>query len=96
MKALVTGGSGFVGKHLVALLESQGYKVFSFDMRDGYDIRDYELVRNVLDKVRPSKIFHLAAQAYVPESTANPTRTFEINLLGSTNLLDNWVLKPVS
>jgi GDP-4-dehydro-6-deoxy-D-mannose reductase len=45
-------------------------------------------VRNALDVERPDAIFHLAAQAYVPESFANPKRTFEVNTIGSLNILE--------
>lgn len=88
MKALVTGSRGFVGGHLINELLSQGWEVKGFNLRDGQNILDYEFVRNALDVERPDAIFHLAAQAYVPESFANPTRTFQVNTLGSLNILE--------
>lgn len=87
MKALVTGSKGFVGQYLVAELIEQGWEVVGFNMRDGQNIMSYEQVRNTLDIVRPDVIFHLAAQAYVPESFDNPQRTFEVNTIGSLNIL---------
>lgn len=87
MKALVTGSKGFVGQYLVAELIEQGWEVVGFNMRDGQNIMIYEQVRNTLDIVRPDVIFHLAAQAYVPESFDNPQRTFEVNTIGSLNIL---------
>lgn len=41
-----------------------------------------------MDKVRPDYIYHLAAQAFVPESFQNPQRAFEVNTIGSLNLLE--------
>lgn len=87
-KALVTGGSGFVGNFLVDELEKQGWEVNTFDRSFGDNILDYEMVRNELDLYRPDAIFHLAAQAYVPESFVNPRRTFEVNTIGSLNILE--------
>lgn len=88
MKAIVTGSRGFVGQHLVNRLLEEGWEVKGFNLRDGQNILDYEFVRNALDVERPDAIFHLAAQAYVPESFANPKRTFEVNTIGSLNILE--------
>lgn len=87
-KALVIGSMGFVGRHLTKELLGQGWEVKGFNLRDGQNILDYEFVRNALDVERPDAIFHLAAQAYVPESFANPKRTFEVNTIGSLNILE--------
>lgn len=86
--ALVTGSKGFVGTHLVRLLKDEGMDVAEFNLRDGQNILDYEFVRNTLDVLRPNYIFHLAGQAFVPESFANPTRTFNVNTIGSLNILE--------
>jgi len=88
MKAWISGSKGFVGQHLTSLLETEGWEVQGFNLRDGQDIRNYEQLRNSLDVFRPTHIFHLAAQAYVPESIVNPRRSFEVNTLGSLNLLE--------
>ncbi len=87
IRCLVTGHKGFVGTHLVRLL-GKTHQVFGLDLQDGEDIRDYETVRRVIDTVRPDKIFHLAAVAYVPESFLDPRRAIEVNTLGSLNILE--------
>lgn len=84
MRALITGAHGFVGQYLTEYLLSQNDDVWHLDG----DIRDYENCRNEIDKVRPDHIFHLAAQAYVPESFSNPKRAFEVNTIGSLNILE--------
>ncbi len=87
-RALITGSKGHVGSHLAEYLLKQGWEVHGFNLRDGQDLRDYERVRNAIDIIRPTHIFHTAALAYVPESFANPVRTFEINTIGSVNLFE--------
>ena len=52
------------------------------------DIRDASLVANVLKEFQPEYVFHLAAQALVRPSYADPATTFATNVLGSVNLLD--------
>ena len=88
LKAWVSGSHGFVGRHLCQHLIDEGMEVQGFNLRDGQNILDYEFVRNSLDVIRPNYIFHLAAQAYVPESFSNPTRTFQVNTIGSLNILE--------
>lgn len=87
-KSLIIGSKGFVGQHLDRLLVSKGDDVRGFNLRDGFDILNYEHVRLALDVFRPTHIYHLAAQAYVPESFVNPSRTFQVNTLGSLNVLE--------
>lgn len=85
-KVLITGSEGFVGGHLESLLKKNN-EVVGYNLRNGQDLLDYERVRNTLDIFRPDYIYHLAAQAYVPESFDDPHRTFRINTIGSLNIL---------
>ncbi len=52
------------------------------------DLRDADAVRDLLAEVRPTRIYHLAGQAFVPRSFAAPWETLEINLRGTLNLLE--------
>lgn len=53
-----------------------------------FDIRDYKKLNNLIKKIKPSIIFHLAAQPLIYESYKKPLLTFDINFRGTLNLLD--------
>jgi len=52
------------------------------------DVRQAEAVRSTVERVRPEVIFHLAAQALVRRSYAEPLETFQTNALGTAHLLE--------
>lgn len=52
------------------------------------DIRDYETLEKFIDEKKPSTIVHMAAQPLVLKSYENPRETFEINVMGTVNVLD--------
>ena len=79
---LVTGASGFVGTHLVRALRGAGYTVFTHSTRDG-DISNCSLSFEDVGHV-----FHLAARTFVPESWSAPMGFYQVNLLGTVNILD--------
>ena len=53
------------------------------------DIRDSEKVANLISKIKPDYIFHLAAQPLVKESYLKPIKTWETNVIGTVNILDS-------
>ena len=52
------------------------------------DITDSHNVYRVIEKIKPDKVFHLAAQSYVPASWDSPAETFHTNVVGQCNLLE--------
>ncbi|MAF13923.1 MAG: GDP-mannose 4,6-dehydratase [Parcubacteria group bacterium] len=52
------------------------------------DIKDAHNVYEVIDEIKPDKIFHLAAQSYVPASWEAPVETLTLNIAGQTNMLE--------
>jgi UDP-glucose 4-epimerase len=99
---MVTGGAGFIGSHVVdALLADDWRVVVVDDLSTGaarrvvpeatlevVDITDRERLDSVADTARPEAIFHLAAQASVTRSVADPGRDLEINVRGTLNVLE--------
>ena len=52
------------------------------------DLRDFRSISTLLNDINPDKIFHLAAQSFVPTSFTAPMDTVEANVLGTVNLLE--------
>jgi nucleoside-diphosphate-sugar epimerase len=80
---IVTGASGFVGRHLVKRLTSLGHRVHPLSLSNGFDVRTDELPDGPVDHV-----FHLAARTGVAEAWQNPFDFFEINALGTFRVLE--------
>ena len=102
MRAVVTGGAGFIGSHVAAALVARGDEVHVLDnlstgrrefVPDGArlrvgDIREDADLDPVFDEARPEVCFHLAAQADVGTSVARPVYDAEVNVLGTVRLLE--------
>ncbi len=100
MKVLVTGGSGFIGSHVVERFQGRAEIVVLDDLRSGHaenlaglecefvrgSILDRELVERTMAGV--DYVFHLAALVSVPESMEKPRETVEINVNGLLNVLE--------
>ncbi len=80
---LVTGATGFLGRHLIPVLESQGLSVRQHSSADG-DIASCALPMKGI-----SRVFHLAGKSYVPESWENPHLFYQTNVMGTVNVLEH-------
>ena len=102
MRAVVTGGAGFIGSHVAAALVARGDEVHVLDnlatgLREYVpdraqlhvgDIRNDADLDSVFGEARPELCFHLAAQADVGTSVAEPVYDAEVNVLGTLRLLE--------
>ena len=99
--ALVTGGAGFIGSHLVDRLLSLEYKVVVADNLSTGKLKNlnpaatfhhvdisHSSVFEVFQREEPDLVFHLAAQTSVTHSTRDPIKDGEINVLGTLRLLE--------
>jgi len=99
VRVLVTGGNGFVGRHLCSALRARGFDlVAGVHDPDGVadpargevslELRDSDGLRESIERVRPDLVFHLAAEAFVPAANRDPMHAFDINALGTARLLE--------
>jgi UDP-glucose 4-epimerase len=101
MRVVVTGGAGYIGGFAAERLIELGHEVTVFDnLWRGHssaipeqatftnvDLTDRDQVREAVRRTEPEAIVHFAAASLVPESVERPELYFEINVVGSHNLI---------
>lgn len=102
MRYLVTGANGFIGGHLLDYLVGKGDEIYGlsrkFDKtRDNVDklsliegdICDKNQIDKIMKDIMPDVIFHFAAQSYPQISWRLPHETYNVNALGTLNILQS-------
>ena len=92
-------GANVIGYSLKPLTEPALFDVLRLDKKTTSiiaDIRDKGKISSIIEKYEPEFVFHLAAQPLVRESYEKPLDTFEINFLGTANILESFRKSSVS
>ena len=100
-RALVTGGAGFIGSHMVDRLLEEGYRVIIVDDLSSGKLKNVNhhatfhhmsitqpSLLEVFNREKPDLVFHMAAQSSVSRSTKDPILDSEVNVLGTLRLLE--------
>jgi GDP-4-dehydro-6-deoxy-D-mannose reductase len=104
-RILITGGTGFVGPHLIRYLKPHASSISvlasgMFSDADpsieyhSIDIRNREQVRSLVNQLSPTSIYHLAGISSVGASRADPRLAYEVNVSGTFNLFEAAMSLP--
>lgn len=88
MRAFVTGGSGFIGSHLIDELEADGHEIFNYDIKKGLDIQSILMLKSSTRKFKPDIIYHLAGVLGTSELMQKIRLSEEVNVIGTINILE--------
>lgn len=99
-KCLITGSEGFLGNYLSNFLINKKFKVFCLYKKNKFinkhknisylrcNVKNKKKMSNLIKKIRPDFIFHLAAKSHPNYSFKLPIQTIETNILGTMNILE--------
>jgi GDP-4-dehydro-6-deoxy-D-mannose reductase len=86
VRLLITGATGFAGRHLASCAAALGHEVHGLE--PGVDVRDGAALAGALREVGPDAVAHLAGASSVGGSFADPLGTWDVNLGGTLALLE--------
>jgi GDP-L-fucose synthase len=97
-KIVVTGGAGFLGRHLVDVLESKGCSAADIliPLEKEYDLRVGDAIRRMYEKSKPDIVIHLAAAVGgIGANRENPGKFFYDNLMMGVQLMHEAYLRKI-
>jgi len=95
-RILVTGGKGFLGGHLLKILEDSGCRNIQIGDLPEYDLTDRNDIRRMYDEKKPEIVIHLAAKVGgIGFNQEKPAELFYDNLIMGTQLLHEAYLRKI-
>ena len=102
-KAVVVGGSGFIGSHVADFLSQEGFQVVIYDLKESKWLREDQemVVGSVLDEALKivlkgaEVVYNFAAIADIDEALNQPKNSAEVNILGNLNVLESCRINSV-
>lgn len=91
MKLFITGSDGFIGSAVIAECKKRGIEVIGADIRSGFDIRAKDIAARIPENV--DAVIHLAGLSNDTMCRNNGYACFELNVLGTLNLMDAAVAR---
>lgn len=86
-RRLITGHTGFVGQHALNMWP-QSLVLPSMPDGKNMDLRNKDALTQAIQELAPDEVIHLAGISFVPDSIKDPRLTYEVNFLGTLNLLE--------
>jgi UDP-glucose 4-epimerase len=101
-RMLITGGAGFIGSAIIRHFENKDIEIFVIDnlsfgnrqfiaIDDAHffqtDILDSRAVNEIMDRVKPQRVLHLAAIHFIPYCNQHPFESSDINIRGTIHVL---------
>ena len=99
-KALVIGGSGFIGSYVCKELSERGYDVLIADIEKNQNLNKFHFIHCDISSKKDIKslfknqfdfVFHLAGFASLKDAVNDPVKTIELNILSTTLILEQCV-----
>jgi len=103
-KALVIGGSGFIGSYVCQELNLRGYDVVIADIKKNQNLTKFQFIQCDLTSKKDIKnlfknqfefVFHLAGFSSLKDTVKNPVKTIELNILPTTLILEQCVSSKI-
>ncbi|HLF18588.1 MAG TPA: GDP-L-fucose synthase [Candidatus Omnitrophota bacterium] len=95
-RVVVTGGAGFLGKRVVALLKERGCRDIFVPRSKDYDLREAAAVKRLYRKARPDMVIHLAAiVGGIGANKENPGKFFYENIVMGIHLIESARLNKI-